>query len=57
VTLNMGSGMTMKQVVELAASQAKEGDIVILSPACASFDMFKSYNDRGDQFIAAVNDL
>jgi UDP-N-acetylmuramoylalanine--D-glutamate ligase len=57
VTLNMGSGMTMKQVVELAASQAKEGDLVILSPACASFDMFKSYNDRGDQFIAAVNDL
>lgn len=57
VTLNMGSGMTMKQVVELAASQAKEGDLVILSPACASFGMFKNYSDRGDQFIAAVNEL
>ncbi|WP_353722978.1 UDP-N-acetylmuramoyl-L-alanine--D-glutamate ligase [Dyadobacter sp. 676] len=33
------------------------GDIVLLSPACASFDLFKNYEDRGDQFKAAVRDL
>ncbi|HWV30521.1 MAG TPA: cyanophycin synthetase, partial [Dyadobacter sp.] len=33
------------------------GDIVLLSPACASFDLFKNYEDRGDQFKAAVRNL
>lgn len=47
----------MKQIVDRAAACAQPGDIVILSPACASFDMFKSYSDRGDQFITAVNSL
>jgi UDP-N-acetylmuramoylalanine--D-glutamate ligase len=47
----------MKQIVHRAAACAQPGDIVVLSPACASFDMFKSYSDRGDQFIAAVNSL
>ena len=45
---------TMPMVVETAANQAQSGDVVILSPAAASFDMFKSYNDRGEQFVAAV---
>ena len=44
----------MPTVVEAAANQAQSGDVVILSPAAASFDMFKSYNDRGEQFVAAV---
>ena len=44
----------MPTVVEAAANQAQSGDVVILSPAAASFDMFKSYSDRGDQFVAAV---
>lgn len=47
----------MKSIVDLAASMAAPGDTVILSPSCASFDMFKSYSDRGDQFIAAVEVL
>lgn len=45
---------TMPTVVEVAANRAQSGDVVILSPAAASFDMFKSYNDRGEQFVAAV---
>ena len=48
---------TMPMVVETAANQAQSGDVVILSPAAASFDMFKSYNDRGEQFVAAVEKL
>jgi UDP-N-acetylmuramoylalanine--D-glutamate ligase len=47
----------MKEIVAVAASLAQPGDVVILSPAAASFDMFKSYTDRGDQFVAAVNAL
>lgn len=54
VQLEMAS---MLAVVETAASQAQPGDVVILSPAAASFDMFKSYNDRGEQFVAAVEKL
>ncbi len=40
----------MKEIVKSAFSQAKAGDVVLLSPACASLDMFKNYKDRGDQF-------
>ena len=47
----------MPTVVEAVANQAQPGDVVILSPAAASFDMFKSYNDRGEQFVAAVEKL
>jgi UDP-N-acetylmuramoylalanine--D-glutamate ligase len=48
---------TMKDIVRRASEIAQPGDVVILSPACASFGLFKNYADRGDQFIAAVNDL
>lgn len=54
---NLGLDTRMMTIVRTAASVAHAGGVVILSPACASFDMFKSYADRGDQFIAAVNEL
>jgi UDP-N-acetylmuramoylalanine--D-glutamate ligase len=47
----------MREIVGKAAEMATSGDVVILSPASASFDMFKSYADRGDQFIASVEAL
>ncbi len=45
---------TMDAAVAAAARLAKPGDTVLLSPACASFDRFRNYEDRGDQFRAAV---
>lgn len=48
---------SMDEIVEYADEIAMEGDVVILSPAAASFDMFASYGDRGDKFIAAVRAL
>lgn len=47
----------MPAIVRRADEIAQSGDVVILSPAAASFDMFKNYADRGDQFIAAVKSL
>ena len=54
---NLGLNTTMQQVAKTAFADAQSGDVVILSPAHASFDMFKSYVDRGEQFIKAVNNL
>ena len=48
---------SMDEAVELAAKLAEKGDNVLLSPACASFDMFKSYGHRGDVFMDAVRGL
>lgn len=47
----------MDAVVNRADEMAHSGDVVILSPASASFDQYKNYIDRGEQFIAAVNRL
>jgi UDP-N-acetylmuramoylalanine--D-glutamate ligase len=46
-----------KEAVEVAESYAEEGEVVLLSPACSSFDLFENYKDRGDQFKKAVFDL
>ncbi len=43
-----------QEAVEKASKLAKDGDCVLLSPACASFDLFKNYEDRGEQFKKAV---
>lgn len=48
---------TMPEIVDQACQIAKLGDVVILSPACASFDLFKNYKDRGHQFKTYVNQL
>jgi len=48
---------TLHEAVTLAASLALPGDTVLLAPACASFDMFADFEDRGDQFKAAVRGL
>ena len=48
---------SMSDAVGIAASQARKGDIVLLSPACASFGLFKNEFDRGAQFRRAVDDL
>jgi UDP-N-acetylmuramoylalanine--D-glutamate ligase len=50
-------GSTMADIVATAQAQAKPGDVVLLSTACASFDMFKNYQDRGEQFQAAAKTL
>lgn len=49
--------LPMPEIVKLAKDKALPGDVVLLSTACASFDMFKNYKDRGDQFNQAVLSL
>ena len=48
---------TMNEAVSKAAGIAQSGDAVLLSPACASFDMFTNYEHRGTCFVEAVNQL
>lgn len=48
---------SMKEVAREVYELGQSGDIVLLSPACASFDMFKNYKDRGQQFKNCVNQL
>ena len=48
---------TFEEAVATAAAQAQEGDLVLLSPACASWDMFKSFEERGDLFKSLVQNL
>lgn len=47
----------LHDAIQGAYQAAREGDTVLLSPCCASFDLFKSYEDRGEQFMQAVRNL
>ncbi|MDH6355717.1 UDP-N-acetylmuramoylalanine--D-glutamate ligase [Dysgonomonas sp. PH5-45] len=49
--------LSMQEAVKKAYSLAKEGDTVLLSPCCASFDLFENYEDRGNQFKDCVRQL
>lgn len=55
--LNIIDTDNLHDAVQAAYHAAKEGDTVLLSPCCASFDLFKSYEDRGEQFMEAVRKL
>ena len=48
---------SLQEAVEIAARVAEPGDAVLLSPGCSSFDMFRSYSDRGDQFKSLVRQM
>lgn len=48
---------SMQEAIDKASQLAQNGEVVLLSPACASFDLFKNYMDRGDQFKACVSEL
>ena len=54
---NMVDTLSAEEAVKAAAKMAEAGDVVLLSPCCASFDLFKSYEDRGEQFKEAVRHL
>jgi hypothetical protein len=47
---------TLERAVEIAAQAARRGDVVLLAPACASFDQFKDYEHRGQVFKELVRD-
>jgi UDP-N-acetylmuramoylalanine--D-glutamate ligase len=55
--VQMADATTTEEAVRLAYDFAQKGDVVLLSPACASFDLFKNYEDRGEQFKTAVRAL
>ncbi|MGE4368540.1 MAG: UDP-N-acetylmuramoyl-L-alanine--D-glutamate ligase [Burkholderiaceae bacterium] len=48
---------SLDEAVNTAFEQARQGDVVLLSPACASMDMFRNYGHRGDAFVQAVQEL
>jgi UDP-N-acetylmuramoylalanine--D-glutamate ligase len=54
--LTLVSG-TFEDAVREARSQAQPGDVVLLSPACSSYDMFENYERRGDAFAALAREL
>ncbi|MFC1807195.1 UDP-N-acetylmuramoyl-L-alanine--D-glutamate ligase [Candidatus Omnitrophota bacterium] len=56
-SVNISYAYSMDQAVSMAWEMGKDGDVVLLSPMCASFDMYKDYKERGDVFQNAVGKL
>jgi UDP-N-acetylmuramoylalanine--D-glutamate ligase len=54
---NIVDASSMDEAVKTAYYLARNGDTVLLSPACASFDLFENYEDRGNQFKQKVRNL
>lgn len=46
---------SMEEAVQITSESTQEGDIILLSPGCSSFDMFESYEDRARQFADAIH--
>ncbi len=55
--LHVTFAKTLLESLQTAMAFSEPGDIILLSPACASFDMFRNYEDRGDQFRTLVHEL
>ncbi len=56
-TIDIVKANDLKQCVQLAYESAASNDVVLFSPACASFDMFRNYEERGSVFVKFVNEL
>ena len=56
-SVNMLRAVSLDEAVRLAKIEARPGDVVLLSPACASLDMFRDFNHRGEVYTAMVNTL
>jgi UDP-N-acetylmuramoylalanine--D-glutamate ligase len=56
-TVPMLDAGSLREAVQLCRQQAQPGDVVLLSPACSSFDMFRNFEDRGEQFAAVVEEV
>jgi len=56
-TVALRRAASLSEAVQIAAEEARPGDRVLLSPACASFDMFRNYEHRGEAFCTAVSEL
>jgi len=57
VVINLVEAESMTDAVRQARKAARRGEVVLLSPACASFDMFENYEHRGREFKKAVHNL
>ncbi len=56
-SIDISETKSMKEAIRVSLNWSKPGDVVLLSPACASFDLFSNYEDRGDQFKTEVRSI